>query len=488
VTRSSCRSYVTWYNEVTSGSWATWEPGSRVEPGYVGTFNKDSRFGSYRTLESLDVHPTFSRERQIRPRLYCSAKDLRYETKLAGQSPAGFHLLGHLDAGLRFTAEQAHACVLCMADASEKSILNQEEVLEGVKALLLEGKWSLDWHLVISRVRARRGFAAVSQNSGQNLELRASGDLQGLARSLDLGSAEFTPAAYRVATDFQLYEFDEQSTPAFGPTVRVRRDLWHRLLPWSRDGYHLIDPAGNRYPPRYVPPDLSAFPPETRRYLPPYSAISVAELSAMGVGEVFEEVRTPDEPMTGDSVMTEPGRAATSDATRPAPAGAVVSFPLPLPEQRARIAAAGKGLEAPVLLDTSSPDGTVIFTLYDRKREYWLEVTLAPSVPLPAIVRLRYGTDSGDDRDLLIPVADDGTGQPSSVVRLEGYQPRSAWYASPPVLPPEITDWAPDVVTGSIRAAATAATAQAWGDLVTLLQPDTAALVIREVRAHWNQP
>jgi hypothetical protein len=488
VAGSPCRSYVTWYNKVSSGNWATWEPGTSVSAGCIGTFDGDLRFHTYRTLRSLGVHAVLSREQPIGPRYYRLDESLRLKPKLAGESPSALNFLGQLDAGLRITADRAHACVLYMVEPTERSIRNVDEVMDQVLALLREGRWAIDWVLVLKRMRSRRGFAAISTGSGQSLELKASGHLQAVTSTLDLGSAEFAIPSSHASSDFLLFPFGEESTPVFGPPLRVKRALWHRLLPWSRDGYQLIDPAGNRYPPRYVPADLSAFPPDTRRFHPSHSAMPLAELSAMTAREIFEEVTSPaDEQPTGDLPTAGLGRSGTVSLIRPALAAPEVrNFPLPQPEERAAIAAAGSERDVPVLLDTSSPDGTADFTLYDRDKEYWLEVTLTASVQLPAIVHLRYGMATGAERELLIPVADDGTGQPSSVVRLEGYWPRSAWHATLPLPPQDVVGWHDDVIAGSIRAAATEATIQAWDHLVTLVQPDAAALILREINARRN--
>jgi hypothetical protein len=427
----------------------------------------------------------YSHEKSIGARFYRSKSGTRLDPKVSGKSAAGFDVLGKADAGVRITAETSHACVLHMLGATEKSITNREQVMNEVLALIGQGKWSIDYQIVMSRVRARRGFAAISMGAGQSLELKAAGHLQAIIAALDLGGAEFVLASSHATTDFLLYKFSERETPTFGLPVRVRANLWDRLLPWRTVGEFLIGPDGRRYPPPMLPGrDLSAFAPEDRCYDPARSAMSPAELAAMTVADVFEEVTSlPDEITLG--------YPAADSVSPPVPVtlAEVRRFRLPLPVVPAALAAADDSDEAAVRLDASSSSGRAQFIVYDRGGgEYRLEVTPAASVLLPAVVFLRYRTTSGDDRELIIPVDDDGRGHPSSAVNLEGYSARVPLWPSDPVPLSSVASWPEEIVQRSVRAAATVATADAWERLATAIPAAASTVINRELRALRNQP
>jgi hypothetical protein len=165
--KSACWSYVTWYNECSSGNWATWEPGEFVSPGDVGRFDENLRFRHYDTLSNYKISFSVSRELPITPRLYATGKTLRVVTKAAGQSAAGFTSLGGLDAGVKFTAEREHACILQLQEATESYILTKtHDLLQRIAALVCSEDWDLDLVVVVRRIRARRGFAAISRGAG----------------------------------------------------------------------------------------------------------------------------------------------------------------------------------------------------------------------------------------------------------------------------------------------------------------------------------
>ena len=204
---------------------------------------------------------------------------------------------------------------------------------------------------------------------------------------------------------------------------------------------------------------------------------------------VFEEVTSLPESLAGGH----PDGVAWGEAHRRVPAGSgmllgiesflagIESFDLPRPSGDA----AGRADGLPVvLLETASPDGAVGFSLHDRgMREYWLEVSLAPSNRPPAVVALRYGTVSQGQQDLLIPVDDDGSGLPSSVVSLPGYAIGATWRAWPALPHDSLGTWPDEVVARSVRAAITVATAQAWERLACAVPPDTGQVITRELRA-----
>jgi hypothetical protein len=486
VGRTACWSYVTWYHELNGAGWATWEPGREINPGDIGSFTKERQFLTTGTLKSQGITSAkYSPDKPIGARFYRSASGLRFDPKVSGQSAAGFHLLGKADAGLRITAERSHACVLQMLDATEKSIENKQQVMDEVLALIRRGNWSVDWQIVMSRTRSRRGFAAISMGAGQRLELKAAGHLQAIVESMDLGGAEFALASSQATTDFLLYTFSERETPVFGLPVRVKASLWDRLLPWRREGEFLIGPDGRRYPPRLLPAlDLSAFAPEDRRYDPARSATSPAELAAMTAAEVFEEVTSlPDEASPGylaDDSVAPRAFARLAEIRR---------FRLRLLMTPAPLAAADDSDEVPIRLDTASPSGLARFIVYDRGGgEYLFEVMPAATVSLPAVVLLRYGTTGGEERELIIPVDDDDRGRPSSAVDLEDYSTLAPLELSDPVPLGRVGSWPEETVQASVRAAATAATADAWERLAVALPAAVSAVITRELRGLRNEP
>lgn len=477
VSRSACWSYVTWYNALSSGDWATWLPGEPVSPGDVGTFNKDRRFGHYDTLKDLGITcARYSAETPTEPHFYYSKEGLAFESKAAGCSAPGFVALGELDAGIRITAETAHACVLQMLDPTTKYIKNQRQVQDDVLARLRNGQWSIDWQIVMKRTRCPNGFAAISQASGQILELKAAGALPAIVSGQDLGGLELTLASTRVTTDFLIAIFNEISTPVFGALVRVKRGLWDKLLPWRSEGGYLIDPNGKRFHPRELPPDLSAYSPDDRRYDPGRSAMSAAELSSLTVENIFEEVTSlPDgeEFSNSDSPGGDSGLVALA---------AVRSFPLPRPVVPATLAAADEEDGASILLDFASGDGLAQFTLYDRgSGRYWLEVTLRHPNRQVSVVALGYRADDGTQRDLLIPVGGDNAITSSSVVNLRGYRPGTEWHAWPPVSPAGCT-WSVEVVRRSVLASVGTDTVLAWERLAALVRAETRQVIEGELQ------
>jgi len=476
VNRSACWSYVTWYNELT-GNWATWEPGEQVQPGTIGFFDGQRRFTHYRTLADCGIVPRIAAaEWPGRSRLVWSDGDVYLNFKASGQSPAGFHALGALDAGLRVTANREHACVLHMRDLGEAWIRDVDAVLRQIRGLLVKGEWVIDSVVVARRLEARQGFAAVSLGSGQSFEVKADGDAS-LAGAADLGRAGFSLASGRGSGSFLFYDFGSGSTPVFSSAIRVRRDLWSRLLPWRRNGGTLIGPDGRAY--HGLPDDLAGYALATRRYDPGKSSISPGELSAIAVGDLFEEV--VDLP-SGEDV-----RQAHEGSSFGSAGGLLLSFPLPVPPEPAALAAADPAEAAPPVVEAVSPDGLTTFALLHRgDGEYWLEVSGDASNELPTLVRLRYTTTEQDRRELLVPVG--GGTQSSSVVALHGYH-RGPWRAWVPVPPSSVWSAGPDLVEMSVHAALTGATVRAWQQLATVMPEYGRRLITQAIEAPgaWNQ-
>jgi len=470
VSRSACWSYVTWYNELT-GNWATWEPGESVQPGTVGFFDKQRRFTHYKTLAGCGIVPEIATaEWPGRSRLVWSDGDVHLNFKASGQSPAGFEALGALDAGLRVIANRENACVLHMRDLSEAWIKDMDAVLRQIKGLLLRGEWEVDSIVVARRLEARQGFAAVSLGSGQSFEAKADGDAR-LAGAADLGHAGFLLGSGRGRGSFLFYDFGPGSTPVFSSAIRVRRDLWGRLLPWRRDDGVLIGPDGRAY--HRLPEDLSSHALKARRYDPGKSSMSPGELSAIAVDDLFEEiVDLQDE---GDAWQPHEGGVPGSAG------GRLLSFPLPVPPGPAALAAADPVEGAPPVVEAASPDGLARFALFDRgDGEYWLEVSLNASTEVPVIARLRYTTTEQQRRELLVPVG--GGTQSSSVVALHGYD-GGTWRAWVPVPPSSVWSGTPDLVEVSVHAALTGATVRAWERLASVVPEYGRKLITQAIEA-----
>jgi hypothetical protein len=460
---------VTWYNELT-GNWATWEPGDVVQPGTVGFFDRQRRFTHYRTLASYGIAHRISRaEFPGRNRLVWSDGDVHLDFKASGQSPAGFEALGALDAGLKVTANRERACVLHMRDLCEAWIEDIDAVLRQVKGLLLKGEWEVDSVVVARRTEARQGFAAVSLGSGQSFEAKADKGAHP-ADAADLSQAGFRLASGRGTGSFLFYDFGPGSTPVFTSAIRVRRGLWDRLLPWRRDGGVLIGPDGRTY--HELPGDLSGHALEARRYDRARSLISPAELSAITLEDLFEEVIDPQDERDAMESLAGGGTRSTG--------GRILSFPLPALPAAAVLAAADRADGAPPVIEATSPEGLARFALFDRgDGEYWLEVSLDGSPQVPVLTRLRYTTTDQQRRELLVPIGG-GRAQPSSVVALHGYS-RGPWNAWVQVPFASLWSGSPDLVQASVRAALTSATLRAWEQLASVVPEYGRNLITRTI-------
>lgn len=444
------RSYVTWYHDLT-GDWATWKPGDRVEPGSLGFFDRNQVFTHhYRTLADYKITPVIgTAERPGRSELVWSQDDFHVDLKASGQSSAHLGPVGSLGAAFKATSKREHACMLHMRDLSEAWIDNVEAVLSQIKGSLLGGEWDVPMVVVAHRTEARHGFAAVSLGSGRSFEAKADGRAS-IAGTADLGTAGLLLAPGSGRDGYLSWDFGPGSTPVFKSAIRVKRDLWDRLLPWRRDGGTLIGPDGRPY--RELPGDLGGRELEARRYQPGVSAMSPEELSAMAVDDLFEEVTDlPDEVDAGQ----------TPEGSFPGTSGGrLLSFPLPVPPGPADLAAAGPAEGAPPVAETASPDGLTHFAVFDRGYgEYWLEVSVTGEAEIPVIIRLRYTTSERQRGELLVPVGG-GTGS-TSVVAVTGYDggPWKAWSSIPVA---GVWSASPDLLNASVRAALTSATVRAW--------------------------
>jgi hypothetical protein len=470
VSESVCRTYVTWYNKLTS-NWATWEPGEVVQPGAVGCFDREQRFTHYRTLADYRIAAEVATaESPVRNRLVYSDDDVHLDLKASGRSPAGFEALGTLDAGLKVTADREHACMLHMRDISEARIRNVDAVLQQIKDRLLRGEWEVDSVVVVRRLEVGQGFAAISSGSGLSFEAKADGDarLMGVA---DLGHAGFQLAPGRDRGSFLFYNFGPGSTPAFSSAIRVRRDLWDRLLPGRRDRGVLVGPDGRAY--RALPEYLGDRALEARRYAPGKSPMSAGELSALAVEDLFEEVVDPPEEERG---WRPPAGRVPEGA-----GGRLLSFPLPVPPGPAALAAADPAEGAPPVAEAASPNGLARFALFDRgDGEYWLEVSSVTPAEVPVITRLRYTATAQQPRELLVPVGDGP--RSSSLVALRGYD-GGPWRAWVPVPPASLWSGPADLVETSVQAALTTATVRTWERLASAMPEHGRKLITQAIEA-----
>jgi hypothetical protein len=449
VSTSTSRSYVQWYRE-TSRDWATWTPGETVQPGDFGTFDKELRF-------VLSGHIDLAKTKSAaRPgiRTVSSAGDISFSTKAGGNASPTLAGLGDLTGGVKITASRAHACFLHMDDVYESWVVNESEVLHWVSEKMTE--WDIGQHIVMKRLEARRGFAAISQRGGASLEVSAS------AAADLVGAAEVSLQAGRKRSGFQFYEFGRGSTPAFSRTFRVSRRLWGGLLPWRREGPVLFRPDGRRYHGLAALPTsaLAGAPPEARRYDPKRSALTPAELSAIAIADLFEEI-------TSISDLGEVDGQAAQAASR---SSAIVYTPLLAPLRPAPLAAADPADGTAPRMRATTADGTARLALFDQgDGEWWVEVSLTTREMAPAIVAFRYNIVGGGQRELLVPIdVRAGRRMPTSVARLPDYtgynHPGSErnWEVANPVPLYAMGAWPPGILVPSVRATVSEATVHAW--------------------------
>jgi hypothetical protein len=486
---SACHAYVTWYHGLSS-EWVTWPPGTTVEPGAVGHFDSEGKFRHRHTLSDFGL--SFRTGTRHRPGsvFVHSENGIHLKAKASAESGATFAFLGGADAGIKITAEREHACVLHMRDLSEAWIKDLEPIMVALRDGLLNKQWPVDNVVVVRRMKVKRGFAVISRKAGPAFEVKATGKIN-FADLADLAGAEFELTGERARNDFLYYEFGPGATPVFSESIRVKRELWDKLLRWRRDRGVLIAPDGRRY--KGPPEDLSKYLPKDRLFDPEHSAMSRQELMAIRVQDLFEEVDALPAEADPNLEPSADSPARLLSFPRPVldkPVSEVLakakSFLLPPPAGLAALAAATRGA-APVLLDIASPDGITQFTWYSRGTgRYWLEVTLTRRAAVPAVVTVRYHAVDGAERDLLIPVAGEDD-DPSSVVNVRDYAPDTAWSASPAITPADDV-WPEEIVVRSVQAAITADTARAWEQLIAIVSDDTGAIINRELRVLQNRP
>jgi repressor LexA len=278
--RSACWSYVTWHHRC-SGDWATWAPGAAVDVGDVGRFDADRRFLHHENLRrDYDFSFSTSGENPATPRRYVIDEHFRVET-------------GTLHADMAVVSEQRHACILELNGVTETRIEGTHAVMRRIADLVRAGAWELDLVVVLARIQARQGFAAISRAKGQTLRLTVTGDA-GPRESATADGPGRIPASggqlsVASALGYLVYEFGRPATPAFTSAIRVKQSLWSRLLPRQDQEPWAVDPGGRKGLDKLLG-DLSHLPPQARRYDPQHSAMTPPELSGMAPEELFEEV------------------------------------------------------------------------------------------------------------------------------------------------------------------------------------------------------
>jgi repressor LexA len=281
--KSACWSYVTWHHRC-SGDWATWEPGAVVDPGDVGRFDADRRFLHHHNLRR-DYGISFSTSGQnpATPRRYWVDTDFSVET-------------GTLPADVAIVSKQKHACFLELNGVTETRMESTHAVMRRIAGLVRAGAWDLDLVVVLARIQARRGFAAISQAKGQALRLKLTGDAgrREIVAAQDPGripasGGELSVASAPGAAGYLVYEFGSRATPVFTSAIRVKQSLWSRLLPRQDQEPWAVDPGGRRGLDKLLA-GLSHLAPQARRYDPQHSAMTPSELSSLAPEELFEEV------------------------------------------------------------------------------------------------------------------------------------------------------------------------------------------------------
>jgi repressor LexA len=239
----------------------------------------------------IDFKP--SSPKPVAPRHYWADKYFRVETEVTGNS-------GPLNANVKITAQKKHACILELHEATETLIRDEHAVMRRIAELVRDQKWELDLVVVMGRIRARQGFAAIAQAAGQTLELKATGaaGLRGILAAEGPGSildisAQLHLAGGWGATGYLIYEFGSRETPIFTHTIRIKQSLWSRLLPRQSKEPWLIDPAGGRRNLDTLLANLSHLPPDARRYDPHRSEVTLSELADIALEDLFEEVTLP---------------------------------------------------------------------------------------------------------------------------------------------------------------------------------------------------
>ena len=109
---------------------------------------------------------------------------------------------------------------------------------------------------------------------------------------------------------------------------------------------------------------------------------------------------------------------------------------------------------------------------------YRVEVVVRQNAELPALVRIRYPTATGQ-RVLLVPVAVPQFGAAASQIDLPGLESGTPWEASGPEPVAGATEWEVSAVSDSIQAAASEVTRNAWRAVRDAARGDLQAVIDR---------
>lgn len=285
-----CRTYVKWFRDFSGGMWPTWLPGDTVSPGDVGRFDADFNFQHNETLFDYGIDIVLSGERPMPSRRYVTKGAFSIRASLDASAP-----IQGAKPRVSFVAQSTKndAWLLVTEDSFEQTLVNWREALEGIKQSLLDGLWTPDLVLVLSRLRCEAGLAAHASARGQAVSSHPEVEVSGWGLPGMSAAAEFSMT--NKAETAQVFRFDSPtSTPLFGRPMRIKRDLWQRLLPWRRSGpYMIIDPTGKQWKVNGIPTNLAKLEQSACAYREGKSEMPRHELEAMPIEDLFEEVGTP---------------------------------------------------------------------------------------------------------------------------------------------------------------------------------------------------
>ena len=173
------------------------------------------------------------------------------------------------------------------------------------------------------------------------------------------------------------------------------------------------------------------------------------------------------------------GAPARPGATRPSSGGSAgwIQMPsLPVP------ASLYAGTDSAVVQTMELVDATLRIRSREQagSAQFRIEVVASHRVGLPAVVAVRFAVNRGQ-RLLLVPLAAPLLGQPTAQANLVGLESGVAWDAREPVTVEDVPDWDENVVSESVRAAASEATRRAWREIRDLIGGVLGQIIDREL-------
>jgi hypothetical protein len=284
--RSSCFVYVSWFNGRT-GMWPTWEPGSTVSAGDVGKFTRRKQFVHPFTLRHYGIDFDVTDEMPSGNRMYASTHGLAVDSNARVGVPGG-------GVSTRVKSTRNNATLLQVRDTTTQQVADIPGVLAQLKAAILSGKtkWRVDQVVVLERIRAAAGFAAISTGTGQVLEFEGAHSLA-TVDALGMAGVDLRLASTAQNTDFELIVFTEGQTPIFSQALRIRKTFWSRMIPFLKDNWtaYLGEAEWSL---DELPWNLDGIPDELASYDPENSEISPGELASIPERLLFEEVWLPE--------------------------------------------------------------------------------------------------------------------------------------------------------------------------------------------------